>query len=392
MKCLFEIWIYQRLGADEMYNELDMNLTQMLLLNINNRVRSMNDLNYNTVAGRKSGDYTTTTGNTLIEQVTIIYSFCQSRNITAEEWYASTVDPLHRQVAVNVAATPEAYAKMFGVGDDNFSVLGPYAQGQQPERIKFDDDDPNLASLPVHPDSAESAHLPILLRYVNRLWNAKGADQLSRGNAILRLMNTLVLSPAAIPNVLVLPVREAVHRPGDEYSMIAKSIGFIFKHKFGLPNARPTHEYCNHLFMPVDAPVRTVLLPQIGRQLYKHGWMMHRPEEHGPQWMRATALGLVRTWSCVPVLRVFLEHYLRRLPQEPREFKFTNAELRDMKYTIRAADHHTCEPATLAFFFLRYGLDALLVEREVGLLLRLAPFGQLLSHPYLDTICKIDNA
>jgi len=137
--------------------------------------------------------------------------------------------------------------------------------------------------------------------------------------------------------------------------------------------------FCSSRFWPTNTGL--VLGPKIGRIISKTFWSIDHVSDR-KSWVKGICLGLLRECSFVPVLRVLLPHLISLCGGVVAHPHFE-------EYKFHAKfDHEACSE-TWDMMFALYGLclDQILeLERFVVQV----SLGQLITHPYLETICNVD--
>jgi hypothetical protein len=379
MKTALELSILKRFGADTWMTDIGLTVYELLSAKTNVVVKSRYDDRYYLIATRKSGDYLTSLGNTIINGLIKLYEYCTMYDTTPADVAFRTGTPVDNNAFVHPRAL-FSYFKCMALGDDNLAFeypAGPECALVLPqciadeEKDKFAYDNDVLIMLEDARSAAKAAHGLDGIEAYNNLIEAA----LAAGNALLNV--------------------QVVQAPHDRAAFYA-SLGFNLKPHVRLLGDTHLMTYCSGLFWPVVGG-GYCHGPMPGRQLYKHAYSdLH--EKHDFAWLRANMLGLATTWSFVPVLRRYHAQYMATAQEamavmEPAErqriahFRLRRTE----EHRIRAANAHQLDPVDgPTMFFLRYGLDMAAVERDIVITLMTYPEGGRIAHAAFETMHDID--
>ena len=346
----YEISVYERFGSRTWITPSGLSVHDLLCATVNVLVKGQGVV-YNVVATRKSGDYNTTTGNTVV-------------NLDITWWEASLITQKIRS-ALNLW--------VIAAGDDKLQTCS----ADKFYSIEF-------RHPPVDWLTMEDEELLIIdpaLVHVRNWMRCKTPAM------AVRMFDNLTKVIPYLAERAILGIEE---KKGHGWGSCHEALGMKMKlqvHPWA-ENRRST--FCSGRFYPTESG--SVLGPLIGRQLLKAPWMYGHSPKEAEGWLKSVMIGNTNSWSFVPLLRVSHRYYMSRLT-DVSAIKLYQSERNERKYSIssQARAKHQATDETAIMFELVYGYSMLEAESELLKVLEKAPMGLIVYHPILQHLESVDN-
>lgn len=306
---------------------------------------------YNVVATRKSGDYNTTTGNTVV-------------NLDITWWEASLIlQKIRSDINLWVIAA----------GDDKLQTCSATkyynVEFRQPPKDWLTMDESELLIFD-----------PALVAVRN--W------MLCKTPAMSVVWYDRVKS--WIPYMAAKAIISVEEKKGHAWGSCHEALGMKMKLQVHDWAERRRATFCSGRFYPTDNG--SVLGPLIGRQLLKAPWMYGHSPSEAEGWLKSVMIGNTNSWSFVPLLRVSHKYYMSRLG-DVSAIKLYQHEKNERKYSVssQAREKHQATDETALMFELIYRHSMSEAEAELLKVLEKAPMGSIVYHPILKHIETVDN-
>lgn len=347
----YEISVYERLGSRTWITPCGLSVHDLLCATVNVLVKGQGVV-YNVVATRKSGDYNTTTGNTIVnlditwwEASLILQKAYGCINL----WVIAAGDD-----KLQTCSSNKFYDVKFRTPPDKWLTMPEY---------KLEDIDPDLVTVRKWMKAKTPARAVLMYDRVKE--------------AIPRLAANAIDS-----------VDES--KKGNTWGSCHEALGMKTKLQVHDWAERRRASFCSGRFYPTDTG--SVLGPLIGRQLLKAPWMYGHSPNEAEGWLKSVMIGNTNSWSFVPCLRVSHKYYMDRL-STVNAIKLHQFERNEKKYSIstQAQSKHQATDESALMFELIYQRSMAEAENELLKVLEKAPMGSIVYHPILQHLESVDN-